>query len=76
MFIELSTAVAEKQPQLISSPRARLNSRAPINVIIRRLLITTVPGIQKWIIRKVPKTSSRQGSTIAVRFISPSDRIL
>lgn len=72
--IELSEAV-EKQPQPISSPRTILNSKAPINVIISRLLIRTAPGIQNPKIRKPPTISSSQGSTIAVKLMSTSGRI-
>ena len=52
-----------------------INSKVLINVIKRRLHMTAAPGIQKLIIRKIPRTSSRQGRTIAVRFISLSGRI-
>ena len=64
-----------KQPQLMSSPRARLNTRAARNTTISPFTVSTAPGSQMPASRHRPRNSSSHGSTSAVRLIRASGRI-
>jgi len=67
--------LAEKHPQLISSPRALLYMSAQKNMIKRTLPIKTEPGSHTPIIRRKPVISSSQGKKMADKLISSSGRI-